>query len=615
MDHEQDQNDEQFSNPMIEHYKDPKQNAFIEDGLTIETIKEKNPRVWLSYPQGLKKNAIHNIMKQFGRVVSIFVPCDLGKKSSRVFAFVEYSTFKEAEKAIREINSSKKDGLDIVADFAHTKAQPKLCQAENVPQLAPRVENKEIAEEEVPKASIFINLDSFKFDDSTEKVSQFEYKGPITADLNDREQKYLKKCAEKSLGDYDEQEDCLEYNMMLKESNFLTFYCCVCDLEATLLCEESRRYFCSKECSDVFMNKQPDDQIERYHIQQLDKVCLTAIINEKSVYVRSYNEDLNFILETVFRKAKNCEPLKEMPVVNDQVIVSLFDSFYRAIILNIDDKEECNISVLVRLTDIGNTACVNINDVYEMNEECMKIKKITTNVILKNINVEAINMDVIEYLTKLLYNNTELIIKDIDENGVELKDNSTNYSVNEQIVKSSNFEHISFEIVESMNTVADLIPVGANQKLYVVNAGILKTIGGICCVSEKYVKDFHEFYRSINAYGKKIDPKSYGIYGNKPLCLAKYNNQWHRAIVNNAKGDGKPECVLIDLQFVCKIKVENIFKIPEVLAKFPFLTDIYKIDGYDTEQTKFCDENVIENDFIYVNKVEVKDDIPIIHFN
>jgi len=35
---------------MIEHYSDPKQNAFLEDGLTIESVKEKNPRVWLSYP-------------------------------------------------------------------------------------------------------------------------------------------------------------------------------------------------------------------------------------------------------------------------------------------------------------------------------------------------------------------------------------------------------------------------------------------------------------------------------------------------------------------------------------------------------------------------------------
>jgi len=411
--------------------------------------------------------------------------------------------------------------------------------------------------------------------------------------------------------------------MALKESNFLTFYCRVCDHEASLICEELvkgkkiRHYFCSRECSvlDKQSEKVTEEQDKGYCIQQSDKVCLTAIINEKSVYVRQYDEDLNFVLETAHRKGKNCEPLNEMPVMNDQVIIYFLDHFYRAVVLDIDDKDETNITVHVRLTDIGNTACVNIADVYEMSEECMKIKRITTNISLKNVNVEAINMDVIAYLTDLLDNNTELVIKDVDENGVELKDNTT-CLVNEKIVKLSTFDKVSFENSETTKNVADLIPVGENQKLFVVNSDLLKTIGGICCIAEKYVKDFHEFYRSLNAYGKKVDPNSYGFNGNKPLSLVKYNNQWHRAIVNKAKGDGKPECVLIDLQFVCKIKVENIFKIPDVLAKFPFLSDIYIVEGYDTneELKTFCNENIIENDFIYVNKVEVKDDTPIIHF-
>lgn len=47
---QQDQNDELFENPMVQHYSDPKHNAFVEDGLTINSVKEKNPRVYLSYP-------------------------------------------------------------------------------------------------------------------------------------------------------------------------------------------------------------------------------------------------------------------------------------------------------------------------------------------------------------------------------------------------------------------------------------------------------------------------------------------------------------------------------------------------------------------------------------
>lgn len=155
-------------------------------------------------------------MKQFGRVVSIFVPFDLSKKSSRIFAFVEYSTFKEAEKAIREINSSKKDGLDIVADFAHSKVESKVCLTENVPQLPARMQSKKIVEEEVQQVPISINLDSFKFGDFIEKVSFFEYKGPNDANLDDNEQKYLMKYAKQSKGEYDEEKVSISYDFSRK---------------------------------------------------------------------------------------------------------------------------------------------------------------------------------------------------------------------------------------------------------------------------------------------------------------------------------------------------------------------------------------------------------------
>lgn len=153
-------------------------------------------------------------MKQFGRVVSIYVPFDLSKKNSRIFAFVEYSTFKEAEKAIREINSSKKDGFDIVANFAHTKVEQKVCPTENVPQLPACIQSKKIVEKEVQQVPISINLESFKFDDIIEKVSFFEYMGPI--DANDNEQKYLMKYAGESKGEYDEEKVSISYDFSQK---------------------------------------------------------------------------------------------------------------------------------------------------------------------------------------------------------------------------------------------------------------------------------------------------------------------------------------------------------------------------------------------------------------
>lgn len=119
----------------------------------------------------------------------------------------------------------------------------------------------------------------------------------------------------------------------------------------------------------------------------------------------------------------------------------------------------------------------------------------------------------------------------------------------------------------------------------------------------------------MNTYGKKVDPKKYGIHGVKPLCLVKYNDQWHRGIINETKGDGKPECVLIDLLFTSKVKIEDVFQLPEVLARFPIMSEIYKIEGYNTneEVKNYCNQMVYENGFIVAEKVEIKDDDPVIH--
>lgn len=122
-------------------------------------------------------------------------------------------------------------------------------------------------------------------------------------------------------------------------------------------------------------------------------------------------------------------------------------------------------------------------------------------------------------------------------------------------------------------------------------------------------------YRSLNMYGKKVDPNSYGISGSKPVCLVKYNDQWHRGILQEAKGDGKPRFVLYDLQFECIINIKNVFPLPTVLEKFQIVSEIYEIDGFNTNEDvkNYCENKIFENDYIIAEKVEIKDGKPYIH--
>lgn len=164
----------------------------------------------------LRKDGIYNIMRKFGIVTSIHIPKESRNTSnSRMNVFVEYMTFREAEKALRELNNCSNSGLDIQVEFARTKQtfqqnnehadQAQDCDDTNnnheKSQKSLKTEEKKVA----VHMPITVKFQEYFSDDVFEKVTRFEYSKPLTKQISLKHQEELKKLALKSKGTYDEK--------------------------------------------------------------------------------------------------------------------------------------------------------------------------------------------------------------------------------------------------------------------------------------------------------------------------------------------------------------------------------------------------------------------------
>jgi len=109
------------------------------------------------------------------------------------------------------------------------------------------------------------------------------------------------------------------------------------------------------------------------------------------------------------------------------------------------------------------------------------------------------------------------------------------------------------------------------------------------------MKDFLELYRSINFYANNRKSTDKGVPPRtNELCLAFVNNQWHRAIVVKAEGDGFPLCMLVDLWNAQKVDFNHIIPMPKAFELPPLLSDQCKYSpGLEFK----------ENEWLQVDKV------------
>lgn len=404
------------------------------------------------------------------------------------------------------------------------------------------------------------------------------------------------------------------YNQKLLDK-FATTLCSQCDKEALLRCDKTQLSFCSIACSDL-LNK--PHKIEapllkneiRYdeEIKTGERVIITGIINEKCIYVRRTNVDFVLLLNQIHKNSERAEKLGGFVAVGDLCLARFEDEIYRSEVIDVSDND----IVTVRLIDYGNTARIHTHELMKMEQACQNLKCFTHKIYLKNVNVDAINDLIIEYLCNLLSSNAELLAKDVDDVEMELIVQSTNENVGCNLVRFSDVPSATYRepgvLHEELQLEHDLIPIGSNKNVFVVNVqpDLLKP-ELIAVVSEIDMKDLRELYRSINVYGKKHASGEFGIPCDGRVFLAFCNNQWHRAVVLQPTGDGFPLCQLIDLESMQKIRVKDMIPMPPLFADPPTRVTICRIEGFNRDSN--AEVKTLVGDIVRENQVVTVDEI------
>lgn len=528
-------------------------------------------------------------------------------------AFVDFGTFAEAERVIRALNSDNNSGLGIKAEIANARrksGEPKMLDSgnESSPEELEVVLSDEITFDDFSKAYTPI--------DYREKVTQFEYQ-QFEPKLIASQYEKLEQLAKESNWIYSNDFQKAQFNLEMRNTHqFPEFYCCRCNKVATMYDENSKKYFCSLSCFQNPMKLQEDTHVM---LKKSEKVCITAIINEKCFFVRRSCDDLNHLHEQIYRAAKvSMTALQMVPNVGDEVLAKVFDGIFRAEVLKVIEEEDLVLKIAIRLCDIGSTTEVELENLFEMTGECKKFPSIVHKVFLKDVNVTSINMDVIEYLTTLRDTQKELIIKSIEsghETELELKDDEGNF-VSQKITRVANFDKVNLN-----PTNIDALPslqssTGDNKKLFMINKKMLESIGLVWCLEEKFLKDFLEMQKSLNEYGKKLNLETYGA-NTKDLVLVKIKDQWFRAFIEDKTGDGKPYCCLIDICEFSKVPIEDIFVLPDVFTLYPMYSECYEVNGYlkaSEKIKKFLNGYLLENNFIVADEVVLESTRNVIHF-
>lgn len=250
-----------------------------------------------------------------------------------------------------------------------------------------------------------------------------------------------------------------------------------------------------------------------------------------------------------------------------------------------------------------------------MPKKCSDFPRLVTKVLLKDVNFNSINMNVVNYLCSLRSSKTELIIKSItledDQVYVELKDTSNGCLVNQEIINRSEVKMPKL-IEENRNDLIKNVPplmssIGSNKKLFCISKKYLKTEAVVLCLEEKFVKDFYQLQKALNEFGETLDPENYGLAQLNDMSIMKIKDQWYRGVVKSQFGDGYPLCFLLDISEQCKIPVESIFPLPKVFALNPIYCDFYMIDKYQTisdDKKEMINSCIQENNYFIADEIK-----------
>ncbi|CAO1401769.1 unnamed protein product [Diamesa serratosioi] len=593
-----------------------------------DTGESKNCKLCLKHvPINLKMSSIEQMVSRYGTVTDIHPLKNKNNPDDKYqLVFVTFDSVSEAEKAMREINQESAGLMNIKASFARNNRKEDINQPIiNLPPLPE--EPVEVYKRQSryklskrPPITIDLNFNN-SMDLLFEKISAFERKKCLNH-LFQEELDILKRLSVKSNGFYDVVNQIYHGNPDALTEEFKMLRsgpCNFCQVPAQTSCDKCKSFYCSLYCqkedwiehklkceSISLINKESkeadlklsdntisDSSSEDFRniepsfidlFKKGDSVIITALLSENCIYVEPCGLKYKELIQEVAKSVPKAKPFKDEPKKNDYVLVLFMDDYYRAMVLDVDYDAPEDEKTTVLLIDCGNTAKVSVDNLLIMDLKLRLLKRQTFKVFLKDVNLEAINDDIVNYLDSLLANEVELVVTSIkvDEayTYVELIRADSNENVNQKIKDLNLITEPKYSDPPILSDDMDSVPqltIGCNIKLFITDVNFLKT-GHVGCFLVSKMKDFVEIYKAVNNYAEKTIDQPYNP-GTGELCLAFSNNQWHRGILLESKGDGTPVVLLHDLNCFVEVPVEKIRKMPRQLKNPLPMTHLCRIAG------------------------------------
>ena len=321
--------------------------------------------------------------------------------------------------------------------------------------------------------------------------------------------------------------------------------CNFCQLPAQTSCDKCKTFYCSLYCqkedwieheleceSIALINKGSknagpkfsDVSSEDFRIikpsfvdifKKGDSVMITALLSKSCVYVEPCGLKYQELIQEVAKCVSKAKKIQDESKKNDYVLVLFIEDYYRAMVLDVDYNAPKDEQITVQLIDYGNTAKVSVDNLFIMDMKLRLLKRQTFKVFLKDVNLHAINDDIVNYLDALLSNEAELVVADIkvDEafTYVELIRADSNENVNQKINELSLIAEPKYSdppfFSRDENSFAQMT-VGSNIELFITDINFLNT-GYVACLLNSKMKDFLEIYKTVNNYADKTTDKPY----------------------------------------------------------------------------------------------------------
>ncbi|KFB53110.1 hypothetical protein ZHAS_00021404 [Anopheles sinensis] len=606
----------------------------------LRTIIIRN--VKLLNPDGLR-----NLCHQYGNIVSTRKP-----HAAANIGFVEFATEGEALCAITNINS--KLNLGFRAEIVLPKRNPPEKDAKVSVQLNNDEEWQQkslmkrfnfsfmppLAIKFPPRALLGTKNDYLSTDTGPllrkvdpELFFSIQKVLPVECDpkskpsgATDRKEKQKKKPKPLSGGGhYDAEKKVFRFSNLTKEQEaaFPPFLdCIVCGDFTDATCGKCENPYCSKRChkqhhvnnvcppkgqKPLVVPVKYDHFLKRDQLPTKANVCITAVLTQASVFVRSMDPAVEFEyfklfadceMESLSDKTPNGTGVKVVAGEIYNAPGAPHGTYGRVLLIEPGPVESKCVFI-----EHGTISLVRNESLRSIEDPGLKYRKVYVyKVCLANITDEFGEVDkAIKCLNELKGKKLEMKYRMEAGNMVDVQLSTANFtSVNDHINRLITVPPIltdkEHEVFVKYEDIAHKIPsVGEGKSIMILNRMTIKFDGRVTWIDWEDLPYLETLQGKLQSYGKKVSKFERDFTPRLgELCLVRCMERWYRGVCHETAGDRKPSLFLCDYGCMVIADLENIRKIPSQFTT-AVRTHDGVVDGLLDAQTGGL---VIDSDFL-----------------